>query len=74
MTNNNQINEIEPIPVDWQKRTIVLVYNNNNELVQRTYGKTVEELLQDHLRGVCDMWCEYCYQAAMLTQDLHYNI
>ena len=70
----NASNEVQPIPVDWQKRTIVLVYNNKNELVQRTYGKTQEELLQEHLDGNCAMWCEYCYRAAMLSQGIPYNI
>lgn len=70
----NTINEIQPIPTDWQKRTVVLVYNGNNELVQRTYGKTQEELLQDHIDGNCSMFCEYCYQAAMLSQGIPYNI
>lgn len=67
-------NEIEPIPVDWQKRPIVRQYNGNNELVVRTYGKTLEELLKDHIDGNCGMWCEHCYHAAMLTKDLPHDI
>ena len=67
-------NVIEPIPVDWQKRPVVLVYNNNNELVERSYGKTPEELLQDHLDGKCGLFCEHCYAAAMHSIGVPYNI
>jgi len=67
-------NEIQPIPEDWQKRPIVRQYNGNNELVVRTYGKTPEELLKDHIDGNCGMWCEHCYHEAMLTKDLPHDI
>ena len=60
-------NVIEPIPVDWEKRPIVRVYNNNNELVSRSYGETPEELLKAHLEGKCGMWCDYCYNEALLV-------
>jgi len=58
-------NEIEAIPVDWKDRPVVKQYNGKNELVVRTYGQTEAERLEDHLNGNCDMWCEYCYKAAM---------
>lgn len=58
---------IEPIPVDWAKRPVALVYNDKNELVERSYGKTPEELLQDHLDGKCGMNCDYCYNEALLV-------
>ena len=70
----NKTSKIEPIPVDWQKRPVVLVYNGSNELVERSYGKTPEELLQDHLNGECGMFCEYCYAAAMHSIGVPYNI
>ena len=58
-------NEIQPIPSDWQERPIITQHNANNELVVRTYGKTQDELLEDHLNGKCDMWCNHCYYDAM---------
>ena len=58
-------NEIEAIPVDWKDRPVVKQYNGKNELVVRTYGKTQEELLNDHLNGKCDMFCAHCYASAM---------
>lgn len=67
MTTSNYVNEIEPIPVDWNKRPIIRVYNGKNELVSRSYGQTPEERLKAHQEGKCDMWCDYCYNEALLV-------
>lgn len=68
---------IDPVPVDWQDRAVFTQYNRDDKLIVRTYGKSSKELLQDHLDGKCDMFCEYCYQEAMQslkeekTMDCH---
>ena len=36
-------NEIQPIPVDWKDRMVIKQYNNNNELVVRTYEPINDE-------------------------------
>ena len=68
------ITEIEPIPVDWDKRPITTVYNDKNELVGRTYGPTQEELHTAHKERKCGVWCEYCYNEAMLLEGVPFKV
>lgn len=60
-------NTIEPIPVDWDKRPVILVYGPGNILVARSYGETAEELLQAHFEHRCGVFCGYCYHEAMVS-------
>lgn len=67
-------NAIEPTPEDHAKRSVIEVFNADGELVSRSYGKTVAELLEDHIKGRCGAWCDYCYHEAMLTKGLPIDI
>jgi len=56
---------IQEPPKDWAERMRIEQYDNNNNLVIRTYGPSPKELLAAHENGECDMWCGRCYEAAM---------
>jgi len=58
---------IEPIPKDADVRLCVCVFDNNNKLVQRTYGMSPMETLDMHKAHRCDWLCPICYDEAMQT-------
>ena len=58
---------IEPIPKDADVRLCVCVFDNNNKLVQRTYGLSPMELQDMHNAHRCDYLCSICYDEAMQT-------
>lgn len=45
-------------------RLSIAKYDADGNVEYVVYGKTQAELLKDHEEGVCDMWCNHCYNTA----------
>lgn len=61
---------IQEEPKDKELRCCIEVFDNSGSLVERSYGKSLIELKEDHDKGVCDMWCDFCYSEAMKSIGL----
>lgn len=57
----------EPEPPDADKRLCITVFDDNEVMVQRSYGPTPEEMQKAHDEYRCDCWCDICYQEACAT-------
>lgn len=60
-------NTIEPQPADWEKRPCIEQFDDDGNLICRSYGETEEELLQAHKEHRCGAFCGYCYHEAMVA-------
>jgi len=58
---------IEPIPKDADQRVCVCVFDNNDKIVQRTYGLSHTEQDDMHKAHRCGYLCPACYDEAMAT-------
>ena len=59
---------IEPTPTDANNRLCVQVFDNDDKLVQRSYGRTPAEKQLDHDNHMCDCFCFICYDEAMKSK------
>ena len=49
---------------------IIEVFNQDDELVQRTVGDSDAELLAKHYKGTCSWSCPYCYELACKLEEV----
>lgn len=61
-------NTIQPTPEDAHLRICVEQFDNDGNLVVRTYGPTPAEEKEAHDRGECKMMCSYCWEEAMRSK------
>ena len=51
-------------PRDMEGRIIFERLDENGNVIERSFGSSEKERLDDHNNHACDMWCGYCYEGA----------